>query len=41
MKKINLDKTKMFGGKVSILQLMVAIGISALAVTLIAVVLTQ
>jgi len=36
MKKANLDKYKMFGGKVTILQLMVAIGIAALVATVIA-----
>lgn len=34
MKKANLTKYKMFGGKVTILQLMAAIGITALAVTI-------
>jgi hypothetical protein len=35
MKKANLTKYKMFGGKVTILQLMFTIGIVALVTTLI------
>ncbi len=36
MKRTDLTRYKMFGGKVTILQLMVAIGIAALTVTIIA-----
>lgn len=36
MKKANLEKYKMFGGKVTILQLMATIGIVAFVVTVIA-----
>jgi len=35
MKEANLKKFKMFGGKVTILQLMVAIGIAALVATVV------
>lgn len=41
MKKANLDKFKMFGGKVTILQLMVTIGISALVATTVAIMFLQ
>lgn len=34
MKKTDLKKYKMFGGKITILQLMLAIGLVALVVTL-------
>ncbi len=36
MKKANLEKFKMFGGKVTILQLMATIGIAALIATVVA-----